>query len=79
MRDTADLLPYRGGEAWQGDPVDEKGTSYQKKSAHKKANEKKVNKTLSYDLFENNDKDASIFASINGDDLKKEVAKNVKS
>ncbi len=38
-----------------------------------------MNKTLSYDLFENNDKDASIFASINGDDLKKEVAKNVKS
>ncbi len=36
-------------------------------------------KTLSYDLFENNNKDASIFASINGGDLKKEVAKNVKS
>ncbi len=38
-----------------------------------------MNKTLSYDLFKNNDKDASIFASINGDDLKMEVAKNVKS
>ncbi len=38
-----------------------------------------MNKNLSYDLFENNNKDASIFASINGDDLKKEVAKNVKS
>ncbi len=35
--------------------------------------------TLGYDLFKNNDKDASIFPSINGDDLKKEVAKNVKS
>jgi len=52
LRDTADPLPYHGGEAWQGDPVDGKGTSNQKKSAHKKTNKKKVNKTLSYDLFE---------------------------
>ncbi len=78
MRDTADPLPYRGGEAWQGDPIHGKGTSNQKKSAHKKANEKKDNMTLRYNLLENNDKDASIFASINGDDLKKEVAKNDK-
>ena len=34
--------------------------------------------TLSYDLFGSNDKDAYIFASINGDNLKKDVAKNVK-
>jgi hypothetical protein len=34
--------------------------------------------TFSYDLFGSNDKDASIFAPINGDNPKKEVAKNVK-
>ena len=50
-----------------------------KKSVHKKASEKKVNTTASYNPFENIDNDGSIFASINGDDLKKEVAKNVKS
>ncbi len=44
----------------------------------KKALEKKVNTTASYGSFENFDNDDSIFASINGDDLKKEVAKNVK-
>jgi len=74
LRDTADPLPYRGGE-WQGDPVDKN----QKKKAHKKGNDKKDNKTPSCDVFDNRDEDASIFASINGDDLKKEVAKNVKS
>jgi hypothetical protein len=34
--------------------------------------------TASYGSFENFDNDGSIFASINGGDLKKEVAKNVK-
>ncbi len=53
--------------------------TYKKKTVHKKANEKKVNMTVSYGSFENFDNDDSIFASINGDDLKKEVAKNVKS
>jgi hypothetical protein len=65
-------------------------TSNQKKSAPKKVNDKKTNKrnnsksdnfgevnntTFKYN---NNDKDASIFNSICGNDLKKEVAKNVK-
>ncbi len=35
--------------------------------------------TASYGSFKVFDNDDSIFASINGDDLKKEVAKNVKS
>jgi hypothetical protein len=79
LRDTADPPPFRGGQPWQGDPVDGKCTTNKKKSVHKKANEKKVNTTASYNPFENIDNDGSIFASINGDDLKKEVAKNVKS
>jgi len=79
LRDTADSPPFRGGQPWQGDPVDGKCTTNKKKSVHKKANEKKVNTTASYNPFENIDNDGSIFASINGDDLKKEVAKNVKS
>ena len=75
IRETAEPLPFRGGEAWQGDPVERN----QKKKASKKGNDKKENQTLSCDIFDNRDEDASIFASINGDDLKKEVAKNVKS
>jgi len=74
LRETADPLPYRGGE-WQGDPVDKN----QKKKTDKKGNDKTENKTPSCDVFDNRDEDDSIFASINGDDLKKEVAKNVKS
>ena len=74
LRDTADPLPFRGGE-WQGDPVEKNQT----KKASKKGNDKKENKTLSCDVFDNRDEDASIFASINGADLKKEVAKNIKS
>ncbi len=69
--DTADPFPFRGGEKWQGDPVDEMDTTYKKKTVHKIANKKKVNMTASYSSFENFDNDGSIFASINGDDLKK--------
>ena len=79
MCDTADPLPFRGGEKWQGDPADKKDTTYKKKTVHKKTSEKKVNTTASYGSFENFNNDDSIFAAINGDDLKKEVAKNVKS
>jgi hypothetical protein len=115
LRNSADLLPFRGGEAWQGDSVDGNSSPNQKKSALKKVNDKKINKrnnsntsnqkkktpkkindkktnerhnSKSDDFgevnnttfkFDNNDKDASIFDSICGNDLKKEVAKNVKS
>ena len=78
LRDTDDPLPYCGGEAWQGDPVEGMGASNQKNTTPKKGNKKKENETLSYDIFDNDHEDASIFASINGDDFKKEVAKNVK-
>ncbi len=66
-------------------------TSNKKKSAPKKVNDKKTNErnnSKSDDFGEvnnttfkcnNNDKDASIFNSICGNDLKKEVAKNIKS
>ncbi len=65
-------------------------TSNQKKKTPKKVNDKKTNKrsnSKSDDLgevnnstfkFDNNNEDASIFDSILGNDLKKEVAKNVK-
>ncbi len=65
-------------------------TSNQKKSAPKKVNDKKTNERInskSDDLGEmnnttfkcnNNDKDASIFNCICGNDLKKEVAKIIK-
>ncbi len=115
LHESADLLPYCGGKAWQGDSVDGNSTSNQKKSALKKVHDKKMNKrnysstsnqkksapkkvndkktnkrnnSKSDHLGEvnnttfkcnNNDKDASIFNSICGNFLKKEVAKNVKS
>ncbi len=44
LRESADLLPYRGGKAWQGDSVDGNSASNQKKSALKKVNDKKMNK-----------------------------------
>jgi hypothetical protein len=90
LRESADPLPYCGGKAWQGDFVDEKITSSQKKPAHKKSNVEKMNErhnSNSDDLgeiknttfeFKNSDKDASMFNTIYGNDLKKEVAKNVK-
>ncbi len=56
--DTTDPLPFRGSEKWQGDPADEKDTTYKKKTGHKKAYEKKVNTTASYgsfEIFDNND------------------------
>ncbi len=43
---SADSLPNRGGNAWQGDSVDEKSTSTQKKLSHKKSNVKKMNDDL---------------------------------
>jgi hypothetical protein len=112
LLESADPLPIRGGEPWQGDPVDSILSPDQKKSAFKKVNDEKINeginsstsnqkkktckksktkegsKLKSEDLeelnsttfkFNNNYKDASIFNSICGNDLKKEVAKNVKS
>ena len=80
----ADPLPLRGDEPWQGEPVvvDQHITPSKKgndKKAPKKSNDKKETQTRGRDIFDNVDEDASIFASINGDDLKKEVAKNVKS
>jgi hypothetical protein len=87
--ESADPVPYRGGKAWQGHSVDEKGTSGQKKPAHKTSNVEKMNErhnSKSDNLgeiknttnkFKNSDKDASIFNTICGNDLKKEVAKNV--
>jgi hypothetical protein len=89
-RVSADPLPNRGGKAWQGDSVDQKSTSIQKKLSHKKLNVKKTNErhnSNSDDLgqiknsifkFASSDEDASIFNTICGNDLKKEVAKNVK-
>ncbi len=87
---SADPLRNCGGKAWQGDSMDEKSTSIQKKLSHKKSNVKKTNERHnlnSDDLgqikksifkFESSDEDASIFNTICGNDLKKEVAKNVK-
>ncbi len=40
----ADLLPYHGGTAWQGNFVDEKSRSNQKKPSHKNQNTKRMNK-----------------------------------
>jgi hypothetical protein len=89
-RESADPLPYRGGEAWQGDFVDEKSTSNQKKPSHKNQNTKMTNEKHNSNSdnlgeinnttfkFENSDEDASIFNTICGNDLKKQVAKNVK-
>jgi hypothetical protein len=70
--------------------MDEKSTSIQKKLSHKILNIKKTNErhnSNSDDLgqikksifkFESSDEDASNFNTIYGNDLKKEVAKNVK-
>lgn len=81
---TADPLPFRGAEAWQGDPVEtdrnkKAFTKVNDKKAAKKGDNKKENQTLGRDIFNNRDEDASIFASINGADFRKEVAKSVKS
>jgi hypothetical protein len=40
-RVSADPLPNRGGKAWQGDSMNEKSTSIQKKLSHTKLNVKK--------------------------------------
>ncbi len=70
--------------------MDKKSTSIQKKFSHKKSNVKKTNErhnSKSDDLgqikksvfkFESSDEDASISNTICGNDLMKEVAKNVK-
>ncbi len=112
LLESADPLPIRGGEPWQGDPADSILSPDQKKSAFKKVNDKKINeesnsstsnqkkktpkksktkegsKLKSEDSeevnsttfkFDNNYEDTSISDSICGNDLKKEVAKNVKS
>ncbi len=42
-RESADPLPYCGGEAWQGDFVDEKSTSNQRKPSNKNQNTKRMN------------------------------------
>jgi hypothetical protein len=90
LPESADPLPYCGGEAWQGDSMDEKSTSSKKKPAHKKSNVEKMNERTNSNSdnlgsiknttfkFENSDEDASIFNTICGNDLKKVVAKNVK-
>jgi hypothetical protein len=76
--ESADPLPYRGGKAWQGDSVDEKSTSSEKKPAHKKLNVEKMNERHNSNSdnlgeienttfkFKNSDKDASIFHTICG-------------
>jgi hypothetical protein len=43
LHESANLLPYCGGKAWQGASVDKKSTSNQKKPAHKKSNDEKKN------------------------------------
>ena len=75
LRKTAYTLPDQGDEAWQEDPVDKN----RMKKAFIKGNDKKAKKTLSCNMFDNRNDDTSIFDSINGDDLRKEVAKNVNS
>ena len=75
LRETAYTLPDQGDEAWQEDPVDKN----RMKKAFIKGNDKKAKKTLSCNMFDNRNDDTSIFDSINGDDLRKEVAKNVNS
>ncbi len=88
--ESADPLPYCGGEAWQGDFVDEKSTSNQKKPSHKNQNTKRTNEKHNSNSdnigeiknttfkFESSDEVAYIFNTICGNDLKKEVAKNFK-
>ncbi len=73
---SADPLPFCGGKAWQGDSMDEKSTSNQKKPSHKKMNVKKTNEgqnSNNDDLgqiknfifkFESSDEDASVSNSI---------------
>ncbi len=87
---SADPLPNRRSEAWQGDSMNEKSTSIQKKLSHTKFNVKKMDErhnSNSDDLgqiknsifkFESSDEVTSIFNTICGNDLRKEVAKNVK-
>ncbi len=43
LLESADRLPIRGGEPWQGDPADSILSPDQKKSAFKKVNDKKIN------------------------------------
>ena len=43
LLESADPLPIRGGEPWQGDPADSILSPDQKKSAFKKVNDKKIN------------------------------------
>ena len=43
LRESADPPSYHGGKAWQGDSMDEKSSSSQKKPAHTKTNVKKMN------------------------------------
>ena len=38
LRESADPLPYRAGETWQGASMDKKSKSSQKKPAHEKSN-----------------------------------------
>ena len=75
-----DRFPYRKGEPRKGEFVEPSKKGNDKK-ASKKGNDKdkKQNHSRGLDIFDNLDEDASFFASINADDLKKEVAKNVKS
>jgi hypothetical protein len=79
LRESAERLPFRGGKPWQGEQEDSIRSPGRKKSPLKKA--KKTNEgseEVNSTKFDNNYKDASIFDSICGNDLKKEVTNNVK-
>ncbi len=80
LRESAERLPFHGGKPWQGEQDDSIRSPGKKKSPIKKA--KKTNEgseEVNSTKFDNNYEDASIFDSICGNDLKNEVAKNVKS
>ena len=40
--DTADPFPFRGSEKWQGDPADEKDTTYKRRQYTKKQTKRKL-------------------------------------
>ena len=78
--ESAERLPFKEGEPWQGEQEDSIPSTGRKNPPLKKFKIKNEGlNEMTSTKFVNNDKDASIFDSINGNDLKNEVAKNIKS
>jgi hypothetical protein len=80
LRDSAERLPFRGGQPWQGEQEYSIPSPGQKKPPLKKLkNMNEGSEEVNSTKFDNNYEDASIFDSISGNDLKREVAKKVMS